>query len=328
MLSKSKELIDHLAFQNAKNIVFYSEDDYLNKKQSSEDNHSIYCKIVLGKEFSVSDLSNPRAQMLINSLEPFVKDTKLDGRKVSMWDQTIYLKCNLHDSYSEKGTLSFGCKKGEKSVLIPDLYHMSGYNGSLDKSVSTYPRFENKIPKIVFAGSSTGSLYPHENKRLTTACWSKTDSWARTYTDIFITNLVQMNCDDVQNYLNEKLIERESIIKPFMSIDEQLNYKYILSIDGNTWAWDRPVWVMNQKSVLMKYDSNHIGWYYPCLKENIHYIPVNTDNMGRQYWFLENNPTQANEIMNQAHQFVKSFCTQSAYQDYLKHLIRYIFEQR
>ena len=319
MLSKSKELIHHLAFQNAKNIVFYSEEDYLYKKSS--DPHEIYCKIVLGKEFSVSNITHSRAIDLVRFFEPIILN--INGKS----EKPIYIKCNLHDSHYDRGTLCFGSKKQDKCVLIPDLYHMGGYNGNLDKPKAAFPSFDKKVPKIVFAGSSTGSLSPYENTRLNTAVWSKSDLWARSFTDIFLTNMVQMKEEEVGEFFSLKSVSRESIMKSFMSIDEQLTYKYILSIDGNTWAWDRPVWVMNQNSVLMKYDSNQVGWYYPCLKENFHYIPVNMNNMEKQYTFLENNPNQSREIISQAQQFVKSFCTPIAYQVYLKYLIQYVFEK-
>ena len=109
-----------------------------------------------------------------------------------------------------------------------------------------------------------------------------------------------------------------------ISIKEQLDYKYILSIDGNTWAWDRPIWIMKSNSLFIKYDSYNIGWYYNFLKEDINYVSVNQNNMKNKITFFENNTNQALEIISNSKKFVKNYCTEEKWKLYLKTLLEEI----
>ena len=109
-----------------------------------------------------------------------------------------------------------------------------------------------------------------------------------------------------------------------ISIDKQLKYKYILSIDGNTWAWDRPIWIMKSNSLFFKYESSNVGWYYDFLNEDINYVSVNVDNMVKKYNFFENNTNQALEIISNAKKFVKDYCSEEAWTFYFKSLLEEI----
>ena len=92
----------------------------------------------------------------------------------------------------------------------------------------------------------------------------------------------------------------------FLSIEEQIKYKYILDIDGWTNTWDGTVWKLYSGSVLLKTNSIWKQWYYDDLKPYIHYVPVNNNfsNLNEQIEWCQNNQDKCKEIINNARNFV------------------------
>ena len=60
-------------------------------------------------------------------------------------------------------------------------------------------------------------------------------------------------------------------------ISEHLAYKYQISIDGITAAWQRVPWIMLSGSVLLFVDTNTEEWFYKDIKPWVHYVPVKND---------------------------------------------------
>jgi len=63
----------------------------------------------------------------------------------------------------------------------------------------------------------------------------------------------------------------------FRGYSEALQYKYLISIDGETAAWKRPEWIMASQSVLVKTTTKYYQWYYDGLVPWMNYIPVRPD---------------------------------------------------
>ena len=57
----------------------------------------------------------------------------------------------------------------------------------------------------------------------------------------------------------------------------QLEYKYQLSVDGDTCAWVRFPWQMLSGSVPLKVDSPKIEYFYPSIEPWVHYVPIKSD---------------------------------------------------
>ncbi|MBP6104730.1 MAG: hypothetical protein KBD23_02880 [Gammaproteobacteria bacterium] len=65
--------------------------------------------------------------------------------------------------------------------------------------------------------------------------------------------------------------------KDFLSPEMQVRAKCLLSIDGHTAAWTRPIWQLFSNSVMLKQDSPMTQWYYAALQPGVDYIPVSND---------------------------------------------------
>jgi hypothetical protein len=319
MRDEVKENIYDLSKKNAKFIKFISNEDFQN---SNLEHENIYIKFNKNKTIEYNNTNNYLRKdiflnVLNNKIVPIL-DLKND----------IIININFHDSYDFSGILSFGAKNNNtKSVLIPDMYQMNNYVDSIPSTYNDkYVNFTDKINKIIFCGASSGSIDIKYNDRINTCIWSNKNSWAKEYTNFKITSIVQLSNTILNNYTTLNNIPLKNILSNSISIEEQLKYKYILSIDGNTWAWDRPVWIMNSNSLFLKYESENIGWYYEFLKENKHYVSVNRNNMENKYNFFENNTNQALEIIKNSKKFVKDYCSEEAWTFYFKSLLDEISE--
>ena len=231
------------------------------------------------------------------------------------------VQLSLHDFWDEKGILTFGKTQHHNSVCFPDLYQLENYDGKIDYVKAQNLPFQSKKSKVVFAGVSTGSMEIENNDRVNMCIWSIKDSWAMHNTYFKITKIVQMEHEYFNNYLSKLHLKTKNVCSDFYDIPSQLNYKYIMSIDGNGYAWDRPVWVMASKSLLFKHnrDVNHLGWYYELLKPDLHFVEVNKNNIENKFNFYQNNPNIAEEMIKNANNFVDTYCNKSAVTKYLQH---------
>jgi hypothetical protein len=313
MKDNIKDNILNLAIKNAKKINYISDDDFNN----SVDNENIYIKFNTNNTFEYTPNNYMRKDLFLNILEnKILPNTYIKNNFI--------VNINFHDIYNEPGVLTFGSKINSNSVLIPDIYQMYNYKDSLNSTYDDNIDFKNKINKIIFAGSTTGNIDVRYNDRINACIWSNNNKWAKNNTYFKITNIVQIPYTKLYYYTKRNNLLIDSIISSNVCINDQLKYKYILSIDGNTWAWDRPVWIMNSNSLFFKYESDNIGWYYDFLKEDTHYISVNKDNMEKKYNFFENNTNQSLEIINNAKTFVKDYCSEEAWIFYFKTLLEEI----
>lgn len=104
-------------------------------------------------------------------------------------------------------------------------------------------------------------------------------------------------------------IEGEPYEKPFMSIKEQLDYKFILAIEGNDVATNLK-WAMSSNSVVIMTKPKFETWFMEGrLKADQHYIEVQddySDLIDKMDHYLKH-PEQAQKIIKNAHQWVEQF---------------------
>jgi len=313
MKAEVKDNIIDLSIKNA-SLVKKIPINVFNKSQSLDD-ENIYIKFNKNNTIEYTPNNYLRSELFINSIK---------SKIVPMLNlkEDICLNFNLHDFYENKGVLVFGSSKNTQSILIPDIYQMYNYQ-NFSKKYDNIP-FKQKNSKIIFGGASTGNINLKHNQRINTCIWSVKNEWAFKNTNFKLTNIVQTSINELNTYTMENNVNIKNIIGNNISIEEQLNNRYVLSIDGNTWAWDRPVWIMQSNSLFFKYESNNVGWYYDFLKENEHYISVNVNNMENKFNFFENNNNQALDIIRNANEFVKDYCSEEAWKFYLNTLFENI----
>jgi hypothetical protein len=213
---------------------------------------------------------------------------------------------NLHDVNEVPGSIGFGHKPTVQAGIIPDFYQMNNYNGGLDK-VDQY-KFAQKFPSVVFAGASTGSegYNLRENDRVNYCKYVAERQTDMSMCHFYITNVVQMQPQELRRYARSDEVFRAMLHDPVKQ-EDQLASRYIFSIDGNAAAWDRPMWIMNSNSLLMRAPTKYEMWYSSFLRDGEQFVEVEKENIVRAFNFCEANPRVCEDIIGRAHKFVKDF---------------------
>lgn len=172
----------------------------------------------------------------------------------------------LHDSYNEDfGIFVFSRLSDNMNCLVPDIAGMNNYDNKL--AAVDAQNFDSKLDKALFIGSSTGSLNPAENLRLQLCDWARD----KNEVDAFTSSVVQIpEADVAKAYPSYK-----SFVSKYMSIEDQLKYKHVINVDGNTASWERFPWILNSNSLCIKNVSDHLCWFYPLMHEYKCYLEYN-----------------------------------------------------
>jgi hypothetical protein len=175
------------------------------------------------------------------------------------------------------------------SICIPDFHYIEqqGYVNTLFKEIdNNYIKWEDKQYKCVWRGNVNNST----NANLIN--YNKTDLTQRQYFKKLYDSNTFNNINADNNHL---------------SIPEQLQYKYILDIDGYSNTWDATVWKLYSGSILLKTNSIWKQWYYDDgFAEWIHYVPVENDfsNLNEIIDWCINNDVKCKQIIENAKKFV------------------------
>jgi hypothetical protein len=253
------------------------------------------------------------ADYLLKHVLPNVEGDLSGYYNIQLHDNYSY----LHDSKCYNGVLCFGGMKQDCKnrwvVQLPDCYFMGNWGGKYDIMIDCI-EWKNKKSKIIFAGTTTGSRDPLKNERINTCLWSLKDE-RRNICDFHITNIAQINPREILT----KVPDFKYIYTPPISLKEQMQYKYHLSIDGNTCRWNPDVYFMN--SLNFQLTSKDMLWYYPLLRNNEHYIEVSTTENSdieliKKYKYYENNPQDAQRIIRNANELAKKLFNSNVCQQY------------
>lgn len=97
--------------------------------------------------------------------------------------------------------------------------------------------------------------------------------------------------------------------KPTMSLKEQLQYKFLLSIEGYDVASNLK-WAMSSNSLVLMTKPKYETWFMEgMLVENFHYVLLEDDysDIEEKIQYYINNPDQALKIIANAHAYIEQF---------------------
>ncbi len=106
-----------------------------------------------------------------------------------------------------------------------------------------------------------------------------------------------------------KLKENKPWVKGFLSIKEQLKYKFIFCPEGNDVATNLK-WVMSSNSLCIMPKPNYETWFMEgTLVAGVHYVEVESDcsNLEEKLEYYSKNEKEAQIIIENAHKHVKQF---------------------
>ena len=136
--------------------------------------------------------------------------------------------------------------------------------------------------------------------------------------DFRLPHIVQVTEQEAQALLETMPFCR----KPFLSWEEQLRRQFILSMDGNGATCSRVVIALLSNSVLLKYDSDDILYYFDGMRPWVHYVPVTSDSDVEKIIDLEaRNPARFEQIAAAGRKFAMTYLTRDRVYEYTKILL-------
>jgi len=222
----------------------------------------------------------------------------------------IIVKNNKHLNFC---FLLYIFDKGE-SINIPLLKTSIRYNneipipiwniqGCFDKIKEVKEYKIEKVNKIIFAGRPTGSKKPNFNERIDFCNWSFT----KPEIDSYISGITN----------NWKYSDVKHLYKK-IEIKDQLEYKYLLNINGSVSSWDRFVWQMASDSVCMylKPKTYWKEWYFPLFEnkkmEDLPFVWVTKENILEVKKRLDEDNDLYNKIVENGNKFVDDYINEEA----------------
>jgi hypothetical protein len=230
----------------------------------------------------------------------------------------LVINIGLHDSYdNDLGIMVFSLRhQNDKNIIIPNTAEMANYGGKLNNIFHRELDNNAKIKCAIFVGSSTGSFDPKNNERLQLCNKYVNHPNIKCY----INNFCQIDFNKIkETYPNYELFKSNNI-----DINTQLKYKYVISVDGNTAAWERVPWILNSKSVLSKKKSTHKTWYYDFLIKNEHYIEFD-DNSELENIINNTSDEECKRIIDNANIFCKNYLHEISHLTYMSKLLYNLF---
>jgi len=170
--------------------------------------------------------------------------------------------------------LAFQKRAGSNLVLLPDVDFLHANFYIPPQFVDETP-YESKLMRAVFAGSTTGGRTITANDvrvlaipRLRAAVFFK----GSRHVDFRLPRIVQCESDDVVAMVAALGVGGEP-----MSWQDQFQYRFILSMDGNGATCSRVAIGLLSRAALAKYESQFQLYYFAALTPWRHYIPIVQD---------------------------------------------------
>ena len=189
--------------------------------------------------------------------------------------------------------------------------------------------WDKKIPTAVFRGASTGCGTTLEtNPRLKLAKMSEMKEIDPSDGALFLdAGITKWNTRPRKEFGKEFLttIEFNKLglkLVPFMTPEEQSNYKYIINVDGHVSAY-RLSLEMRMGSVILLVDSPYKMWYHSYLQPYVNYIPVKRDlsNLIDQIKWCKEHDIECLEIVANNLEFYHNYLGKNGIYDYLQSVL-------
>ncbi|TIN18285.1 MAG: lipopolysaccharide biosynthesis protein [Mesorhizobium sp.] len=97
--------------------------------------------------------------------------------------------------------------------------------------------------------------------------------------------------------------------KPFLSISQQLRYRYIVSLEGNDVATNLK-WILNSNSLCLMPPPTYETWFAEKqLEAGVHYVPLDPDftDVADKVRYFEQHPAEAQRIIAAANAYCRQF---------------------
>jgi hypothetical protein len=214
----------------------------------------------------------------------------------------------------------FQKERGARSLLVPDIdFLVSRFYD--DPSLVDTNAYMQKSATAVFAGGTTGGKIDVETARNLSTPRLRAAGYfnANTRVDFRLPSITQLATPEAQAILEAQPFCQ----KPRLPWPQQLRNRFLISIDGNGATCSRVVIALQSNSVLLKYDSNHVLYYFGGLQPWLHYVPVADDSDVEKILDLESrDPAFFEQIAAAGRRFARTYLNRPATQRYTATLLQ------
>ena len=267
-----------------------------------------------------TDDGGPRAQRRLGYYLPFLD--RVARRAGLAAPVTIALDLN-DEPLSSAGLPVFSFQKtaGSDNILLPDVEFLQPTHNALP-SWLTYDRtpWARKRPTAVFAGSTTGGVITPEVVRTLALPRLRAGVFfgGAAEVDFRLPNLVE--CDSPET---EAMLRAMGFGTGALSWQEQFGHRFIISMDGNGATCSRVVVTLRSRSVLLKYASDRLLYYFHGLVPGVHFVPIARDSDVLLSVAAARADAAPFRAMNEAaRRFAGTFLTRRAVERYMAELLR------
>lgn len=216
--------------------------------------------------------------------------------------------------------------RSRNSIVFPDFYQMFDYDGMLPKMRTDLIPWSAKLSKVLFAGTTTGSVDPSKNRRVQSCIWSLKN---KDRFEFKLSSVCQMTSQELDLHCREKGHDVRDIMGTFMSPAAHMKYKYIMNIEGNTCCWSRVPMIMSSNSLMMNLTHEEGNWFYPFLEDGVTHVDVlGIEKLEKIVDYYEERPLKCQEITAGARAISERVCTQRAAALYSKAVLDAIADMR
>ena len=207
----------------------------------------------------------------------------------------------------------------ENTILLPDIEFLltSFYEKPAFEDTIAYA---DKVHGAVFVGGTSGGMITPEIARNFGLPRLRAAQFFQDHPKIefILPRIVQCVSDEAREIL-EKM--------PFCQHDtkrwkDQLTRRFIISMDGNGAACSRVAVALKSNSVLLKYSSSDILYYFHGLSPWLHYIPIEKDEdvdsvINEDFW----PPNALEKVAEASQKFAEMYLTKKAIFAYTAELL-------
>jgi len=271
-------------------------------------------------ETFTNPLTDVRIAHVVEVLEDMAKYLRLPDVEFlsSIWDSydnPLYLEQTECPVFTMCKLKSNHC-----GVLFPEFRHFSyrkrSYNDICCTNLSS--PWKSKAGIAFWRGMTSGWHYNYEGWDLKPR--SRLVLFSKEYPE-----LVDAAFTDPYSLSQDikRLMETYDLFKQWTYLTAFVKYKYLVSIDGNTFAsnfW----WGLLANCAVLKSNSDYVEWFYKGVVPYVHYVPFEPDlsDFKEKVLWLKNHDREAEKIAAQGENFAREHLSNEALMVYFYRLLQ------
>ena len=204
-------------------------------------------------------------------------------------------------------------RDSKRVILIPDVEAQLGYSAVMKRARGS-KTWEQKTPKVFWRGQTTGDVngdqYSANKEELPRAKLVHFAQENPEVVDAKFTEYPQFPNNESREHFKNKYPQGS-----YVQIEDAVNYRYQVDIDGNGPSYSRMTWALASDSLLFKQNSPYVQWYYDRLIPGEDYVPFSSPKdlpKLRDYYETDEGKAKARIIIQNANKLAQKTFSEEA----------------